>query len=224
MEFEFGKEEEKKNEKGISGDLGQISPGLSPSGPFSHRGPAPFNLARANFTDWRGPLAGHTIRARLARTATTAMWAQLVRSVFPTEFAGLPSWISRGRLDHRPALSPSYPRPGPCAPLSMGARSPRMRDPRVIFLSRTRRLQRTAESAGASPPWASLGCATTPMKSGFPPPAPPASGFLHGINRTQATNPSARGRRAGTTATPKSARGSRPLLQLHIEIHGGVSL
>jgi hypothetical protein len=31
--------------------------------------------------------------------------------------------------------------------------------------------------------------ATTPMKSGFPPPAPPASGFLHGINRTQATNP-----------------------------------
>jgi hypothetical protein len=101
LEFEFGKEEEKKNEKGISGDLGQISPGLSPSGPFSHRGPAPFNLARANFTDWRGPLAGHTIRARLARTATTAMWAQLVRSVFPTEFAGLPPWISRGRLDHR---------------------------------------------------------------------------------------------------------------------------
>jgi hypothetical protein len=68
----------------------------------------------------------------------------------------------------------------------------------------SRRLRRGLPSDGA----------TTPMKSGFPPPAPPTSGFLHGINRTQATNPSARGRRAGTTATPKSARGSRPLLQL----------
>jgi hypothetical protein len=62
---------------------------------------------------------------------------------------------------------------------------------RVIFLSRTRRLQRSAESAGVSPPWAPLGCATTPMKSGFPPPAPPTSGFLHGINRTQAAQPPA---------------------------------
>jgi hypothetical protein len=90
------------------------------------------------------------------------MWAQLVRSVFPTEFAGLSPWISRGRLDHRPALSPSYPRPGPCAPVSMGARSSRMRDPRVVFhlprwsalLNRNQNSRRVLACARGTERWA----------------------------------------------------------------------
>jgi hypothetical protein len=90
------------------------------------------------------------------------MWAQLVRSVFPTEFAGLPPWISRRRLDHRLALSPSYPRPGPCAPVSMGARCPRMRDPRVVFhlsrwsalLNRNQNSRRVLACARGTERWA----------------------------------------------------------------------